>query len=73
MPPSGYVWWEVGPISFTCEDYQSDPGEQVVGVVTDWQVNGEKMPSLLVPKTRGQFPPGVVGHDEPPGLAANAE
>lgn len=51
----GTMWWEVGPVSFTCEDYQSDPGEPVEAVATDWQVDGQKLPLLLIPKTRGQF------------------
>ncbi len=55
VPPSGDVWWEVGPISFTCEVCQSDPGEPVEAVATDWQVGGQMLPKLLVPKTRGQF------------------
>lgn len=53
---SGYgdgVWWEIGPLSFTCGDYQSDPGEPRETVATDWQVEGEKLPKALVPRTRG--------------------
>jgi hypothetical protein len=49
------VWWEAGCISFTCDGYQSDPGEPYVTVATDWQVDGEPLPKALVPKTRGQF------------------
>lgn len=55
VPPSGDVWWEVGCISFTCEAYQSDPGEPTETLATDWQVDGEKLPKALVPKTRSQF------------------
>lgn len=49
------VWWNKGCVSFTCDSYQSDPGEPWVTVASDWQVEGEHLPHALVPKTRGQF------------------
>ncbi len=55
VPPSGDVWWAVGCLSFTCDAYQSDPGEAVETVADDWQVEGEKLPKALIPKTRGEF------------------
>jgi hypothetical protein len=64
QPPTGDVWWEAGPISFTCDSYQSDPGEPSVTVATDWQVEGQMLPKLLIPKTRGDFRAlcRLVGH-----------
>lgn len=49
------VWWEIGALSFTCKDYQSDPGEPVETVATDWRVDDEKLPAMLVPRTRGDL------------------
>jgi hypothetical protein len=55
QPPTGDVWWEAGPLSFTCDSFQSDPGEPTETVAADWQVDGEPLPRAMVPKTRGQF------------------
>lgn len=55
VPPSGDVWWEIGPLSFTCDTCQSDPGEPLETVAIDWQVDGEKLPKALWPKTRGDL------------------
>jgi len=55
VPPSGEVWWEIGPVSFTCENYQNDPGDPVEVLAADWQVDGEKLPAMLAPRTRGDL------------------
>jgi hypothetical protein len=55
QPPNGDVWWEIGTLSFTCDSFQSDPGEPTETVAADWQVDGESLPRAMVPKTRGQF------------------
>jgi len=53
---SGEDWvvWVCGSVTFTCKDVAVDPGEWET-VADDWQVEGEKLPHLLIPKTRGQF------------------
>lgn len=50
-----WVVWECGLVSFTCKDYQPDPGEPWVTVAADWRVDGQQLPTALVPKTRGEF------------------
>lgn len=55
VPPSGDVWWEIGPISFGADSWQYDQDEPMETVAIDWQVDGEELPRMLVPATRGQL------------------
>jgi hypothetical protein len=55
VPPDDDVWWEIGPLSFSCDSYQSDPGDPTENVPIDWQVDGDTLPQMLVPTTRGKL------------------
>lgn len=55
VPPSGDSWCEIGPISFVFEPYYDDGCESDSLLATDWQIDGDDLPQMLIPKTRGDL------------------
>lgn len=54
VPPSGDVWWEIGPISFSCEPRDMDEDDREM-LAAEWQIDGQSLPDMLVPETRGHL------------------
>lgn len=54
-PPNGDVWFEIGTISFILEPYYDDGCEGDSLLATDWQIDGNTLPQMLIPKTRGDL------------------
>ncbi len=54
VPPSGDVWWEIGAITFSCEPRDMDEDDREM-VAMEWQIDGETLPDMLVPETRGHL------------------